>query len=507
MASDKIVRVPIALLGIAGFVIGLVASYWVAGFFGFSPALMWSVLVILFVVGVFFLEHPKLYLYFVFFYHAVSFNGLFFGCLYVPIPFIGILDEALLAVPMAIIVMKAIHRQLPRGATFFPLLYLGLALLSWKVNHVPTLNFIRVTLSYGKFYIFWFYARAIGPWSPREKKLWFIMLLALAFLQLPFNVVWQKGLSIRLTADDSRGSIGSAHIVGYMSVIALFLLGGWLFSLKPPVPRKRVALALFMALLIAYDLIFLTDTKHVLLMVPLAAAPMFLFPRIGIRNRVLFGLAMLVFLVASWVYLSFATKSWENRPAMVMHSMKYSGKGAVFRTITRDLAGEVPLLGLLGAGPGNFCSTVGTYSMRPLANKYVLPYVLTAFRSRGQAAETSVIGSAMSSLYTLWGEFGPISMAFYFWFWFAAMRHLWRLCLQDPGFSFETGQRLGIIGGVITVFLVGMLIETFNLSMLMLPLWSLVGIHWVSGPEAPTQRKEDELALQVGSSFRMPFRF
>mgnify|MGYP003588117279 CR=1 FL=1 len=504
MASDKIVRVPIAALGVAGFVIGLVVSYWVAGLFGFSPAIMWSVLVILFVVGVFFLDHPKLFLYLIFVYHATSFNGTFFGRWHFNIPFIGILDEALLAVPIAILIMKAIHRQLPRGATWFPVIYLFLAVLSWRINHVPTMNFVRVTLSYSKFYIFWFFARAIGPWSIREKRAWLIILVVLAFVQFPMNCLWQGGLTVSIHADNSVGTIGGAHLIGYISTFALFMIAGWMLSLKAPLPGRRVALAAALSVMIAYDLIFLTDTKHVLLMVPLAALPFFFFPRFPTRSRALMIAAMGLFVLFSGIYLSQATRNWGGRVSMVYQSMKYSGKGAVFRAITGTLREEVPAFGLLGAGPGNFCSTVGTYSMRPLANKYVLPYLIRSFRSGGTATESSIVGGPMSSLYTLWGEFGPFTTLAYFWFWFFALRHLWRESLRTPGFPFETGQRLAVTGCVIVVFLVGMLSETFNIGILMLPLWSLVGIYWDGGGRA--EREADEPPPE-GMNYRMPFRF
>ncbi|MBU1695123.1 MAG: hypothetical protein KKC51_14330, partial [Verrucomicrobia bacterium] len=210
MARDTTLRIPLAVLIVAGFVIGLIVSIWVSGMFGFLPPLLWASVVLLILAGIYFLEHPKQFLMVMFLYYGFLANGLLLGFYPLPIPMVGILDEAILAVPLAIIVMKAVHRQLPRGATIFPVVYIGLALLSIWVNNAPHTGALRVTLTYGKFYIFWYFARAIGPWSALEKRRWFVVLMLFVLLQFGFNVFWQKGLTPRMSVDSSIGTVGSA---------------------------------------------------------------------------------------------------------------------------------------------------------------------------------------------------------------------------------------------------------------------------------------------------------
>lgn len=506
MPRDPSIRIPLAAMGIAVFLIGLLGSFWLAGLFGFSPAILWSALVLLFLSGVYFLERPKFFLILMFLYYAFFVNGVFCGYYVIPIPFIRLLDEAILAVPLLIIAMRAIQRQLPRGATSFPLLYLALAGLSYLVNDVPPLNTVRVTLSYGKFFIFWYFARVIGPWSPREKRIWFVLLVSYALLQVPFNFIWQRNVVVTTHPDDSIGTIGSAHMVGYISTITLFLIAGWLVSLKSPVPRLRVLAVLGAALLIGYNLIFLTDTKHVLFIVPLAALPFLLYPRFNLRVRVGFASAMVVFAAASWLYLSVATSAQQYRPRDMIRTVQLSGRGTVFRVITRVLPGEVPFF-ILGAGPGNFTSTVALHSFRPLSQKYILPYIINLFRSRGFAPEASVLGGVMSSLYTLWGEFGPITMVAYYLFWGYVIRHLWRRCLAAGRKDFDNGQRIALVSSLITMTLVSVIMEIFYMGILMLPLWTLAGVYWdlEEKPGSPPAARVPPLPQQRGRMLPVDF--
>ncbi|MBU1694364.1 MAG: hypothetical protein KKC51_10430, partial [Verrucomicrobia bacterium] len=458
--------------------------------------LLWASVVLLILAGIYFLEHPKQFLMVMFLYYGFMANGLLLGFYSLPIPMVGILDEAILAVPMAIIVMKAVHRQLPRHATIFPVVYVALAVLSAWVNHAPNVGALRVILTYGKFYIFWYFARAIGPWSAREKRMWFVVLMLFVLLQFGFNVFWQKGLTPRMSVDSSIGTVGSAHYVGYLATVALFLLAGWLASMPSPRPKRLVALALGIALLNGYNLIFMTDTKHVLFFMPFAALPFLFYPRYPAPVRMALGVGGAVFLIASWIYFALFTSLLEFRPSAIWRSIKYSGKGEVFRTLVYRLPEDIPVY-LLGAGPGNFCSSVGLFSFRPLSNKYVLPYVITAFRSRGLRAEASIAGRAQSSLYTLWGEFGPINAIAYLLFWLYAMRHLWRVSVRAPPRDFDAGQRLAIIASLITFLIVGLLTEVSYIGLLMLPLWSLAGMYWDEAGVAAVPAEPANLPARV----------
>jgi hypothetical protein len=461
-----------------GFAVGLIGSFWLAGLFGFSPPIVWSALVLLFLIGVLFLERPKLFLFILFGYHTFFFNGRLFGVFDWGIPFAGMLDEAILAAPLAMIVMKGIHRQLPKSGSIFPAVYLILAALSFVVNDGPILNAMKTTLSYGKFYLFWYFARAIGPWSDKEKRLWMWLIVAMAFIQFPANVAWQRHIIAVRHPDYSIGTLGNAHLVGYFSVIALFMIAGWLLSWRGRSVAGLIAV-LVMSVIIGYNLIFLTDTKHVLFVVPLAALPVLMFPAIKGGKKTAFVLFTGVFVAASWIYLSSVLEtSWRDLSYRVVNSVKYSGKGSMFRTITRELPHEVPVAAIFGAGPGNFCSATALHSFRPLTNKYVLPYVLRALKSGGSAADSSVVGSPMTSFYTLIGEFGPLVCLAYCWFWFKVVRRLLRLAIRDRTFTFEAGQRLAVVSGLICVFLTGWLVEIYHIGILILPLWTMAGIYW-----------------------------
>jgi len=115
MRANAPVMLPIGAMAIVVFVVGLVVSFWVADIFQLPPALFWATVVVAVSLGVFFLEHPKLYLFIVFLYLAFLYNGFLFGAFPLGIPLARFIDELWLAVPIAIIVMRAVNRR-----RFFP---------------------------------------------------------------------------------------------------------------------------------------------------------------------------------------------------------------------------------------------------------------------------------------------------------------------------------------------------------------------------------------------------
>jgi hypothetical protein len=486
MAGDSY-RLPIALLVFVGFLVGLIASFWFAGMFGVAPSLLWPSVVLAFLGGIFFLQHPKLYLAFTFAYYGFFLNGVLFGVYYVPFPMARIFDELLLAIPLAIIVMKSINRSLPRGATMFPFFYISLAILSYKVNHVPLIDAFRITLSFFKFYIYWYFARAIGPWSQKEKKRWFVALVAFAAFQFVMDIIWQRNIVPTTHPDNSVGSVGNAHFVGYLSSFALFYMAGWFLARQKPYRLSGTILACGTVLILAYNLIFMTDTKHALIFLPVAGLPFLFYRGLGPRTRFAIVAVASVFMLASWLYIT--TNPFSQRIGVIEYgkAIARSGKGFVFHVTFQVLPREVPFYPL-GAGPGNFCSTAAVYAFRPLAVKYVVPFIITAMRSRGAAAEASVLGSPSSALLVLFGEFGLLSALAYIGFWLWVARTLWRRGVKTHPATFDSGQALALSGCVIFMLLLGSLSEMFAYGIIMMPVWTLIGMHW--DQPAPAKKVE-----------------
>ena len=473
--QDMMYRPPVAAIVLAGFIAGFVLSFGPADMLGRPPMLLFPAFTIAFSIGVLFLAKPKLYVVALFLYYGFYYNGVLIGKINLPIPYVQLLDELFLAIPVAVICMTLIGHEAPKHATLFPALYLLLAFLSFKVNAAPTVPALRITLAYFKFYIYWYFMRCIA-WSDKERKIWIYGFAGFVLIQFLINIYWHRGITMYYP-DAGQGTIGDQHIVGYLSAFALFFMGANFIANRSR-SVLRTVIGGGVTLLIAYNLIFLTDTKHVLFLMPIAALPFLtLFPRLNVKQRVFAVFASIAFVTSSYVYLNMTDALGRHTPSDYVSFMRYSGKGQVFHAIKDQLPREITTP-LLGAGPGNFCSSVGVRSFRPLANKYVLPHVIRSIKSRGGAAESSVIGSPETSFFTLWGEFGILNMITYYAFWGFVMFSLWKSALGEKVLTVVAAQRLALVSCLILNLCIGLLRETFTIGVLMVPIWALVGMFW-----------------------------
>lgn len=484
-------QIPIGFLAIAGFLVGLVATFWVAGLFGFPAPLFWAAIVTAFILGVFLLQKPKVFLVFAFVYYYTFLNGMLFGTIRVPIPFARLLDEFILAVPLAYLVMRSINRSLPRQATWFPFFYLVIALVSYKANDVPTLNWVRAVLSLSKFYIYWYFARALGPWSLAEKKRWFWGVFLFALAQFVMNVIWQRNIVVTIHPDYSVGTMGNAHLVGYVSAGAIFYTLAWFLTAGKTASRASRWGVLCGVVLISYNFIFLTDTKHALVTLPIVGLPFLLHRGIPMRYRMAVVLAAMVFLVFSGWYIVYGPYTMQASVADYFKILRWSGKGYLYRTILTQIPRENPTAFFIGVGPGNFCSTAGVYGFRPLAVKYVLPFIVQGLRSGGASAEASVLGSPTASFLVLLGEFGWVGTIIYYAFWIWVAKRFFGLSQRSVRLDWDTGQRLALVCNIAFVLVQSFLTDLMGYGQIVLPMWTLAAMYWdvstdgASGGEAP----------------------
>ena len=476
-------EIPISVLAIAGFLVGLVVMFWVSGLFGFPAPLFWAAIVTAFVLGVFLLQRPRVFLVVALIYYGTFLNGMLFGSIYVPIPFARLLDEFLLAVPLAYLVMRSINRSLPRQATLFPLFYIVLSVISFKANEVPKLPWFRTVLSFAKFYIYWYFARSLGPWSYKEKQRWFWGIFLFAIVQFIMNVIWQRGLTLRLHPDYSIGTLGSAHLVGYVSAGAIFYTLGWFLTEgKRGSSGKRLLVLLGLGLIV-YNFIFLTDTKHGLVTFPLVILP-FLFHRsTPPRYRLAVVLGLIVFLVFSGWYIVYGPYTMRASVADYFMILRWSGKGYLYRVILTEIPRSNPLALLIGVGPGNFCSTAGVYGFRPLAVQHVVPFIIQGVRSGGASAEASVLGSPTASFLVLLGEFGWLGTILYYTFWIWVAWRFWKLSGRSSYLDWDTGQRLALVSNLGFVIIQSFLSDLMVYGQIVLPIWTLVAVYWDSGAD------------------------
>jgi len=481
----------IGWLAVAGFTIGLTGMFFISGMFGISAPLGWAALVIIFTVGALLLDRPKLLLLFMMFYFMLMPSNRLFGLIALPLP--TFIDELFFLPFIAVIVMNWIqHRQL-KEATIFPLVFCLIAALSWYVNGKSSIfTTVQVTLIMLKSYILWYFCRLTCTFeNSRQLNRWVWAYIIYAAGQYLYNILWQQGLWPKFHPDRSGGvfgpNYGGAHLVGYISAFALFLLAGWWVSQAAHASRRQRGWALFLILLIGYDLVFMTDTKHALILFPLVFLPLLLYPKFPMRLRMGLMMGGLLFGLVSTVYLQMAGGNQGIR--YYLKTAQDSPKGDMFYAVTSDFSHLVPYP-LLGAGPGRFSSSKAVAARVPLARRYVIPYQdesrrMSYFGQSGSLLTSSVLGSVSTDFFTLMGEFGWLgALTFYIFITWVVYR-LFQKALALPLECLESGIFIGLACCLIFLMMTTFIVPTSTIPVLVFPLWMMIGRMWDMQAEKP----------------------
>ena len=476
----------IGWLTVAGFAVGLTVMFFISGMLGVPAPLGWAALVILFTLGALLLDRPRLLLIVMVFYFALMPMNRVLGLVGIPLP--DFLDELFFLPPLAVIAMNWIQRRQVKQATMFPLAFCLLAGVSWFVNGKPSLfTAVQVSLIVLKPYILWYYCRLTCTFEDmRQLSRWIWAYIIYAAVQFFYNVLWQGGPWVRTHPDSSGGVFGpervygGAHLVGYISVFALFLLAGWWVSRgRTATPRRRFWAGLC-ALIIAYDLVFMTDTKHALLIMPLAFLPFLFHPGFSARLRTGLLFAGAAFMFASVVYLNMAVGKLGLSQQLRM--FRDSPKGEILYAVTADFTYLVPYP-LLGAGPGRFTSPQASDARTPLARRYIIPYQdqqrrMAYFGRGGDVAQSSIVGIVSTDFFKLMGDFGWIDTALYYSFllWIAGI--LFKKSLEWPSNHLISGLFLGLSCSMIFLTCVTLLVGVMTIPVVAFPLWIFIGRMW-----------------------------
>lgn len=492
----------IGWLSVLAFGIGLGVMYFLEGFIGIPAPIAWAGIVVLVTVGTLLLNRPKWLLWTMIGYFMLLPGNRLLGIIQLPLP--GFLDELMFIPMVAVIVMYGIEGKLVRGGGWFPLVFGMVIILSWYVNgRSYTFPAIRVALVLFKPFIVWYYCRLIRPMRTLEqtrKFIWFYILFAA--IQYPFNVLWagspfpQHGdAADRCTGLFGPGTVG-AHVIGYVSLCALFMAAGWVMGggFKRLRGREK-AWAVLVFFTVAYDMVFMTGTRHALLMAPVAFLPFLLHPRLPMRMRgalVSIGLLVAVMAVA---YLSNDRVRWHR----AWENFVNSPKGEMYRAVTKDFHFLVHYP-LLGAGPAKFASDQARDVRAPLTRRYILPYYDEARRlgyygRKGTTIISSMMGSTNADCLAVTSETGWLGAGCYYLFYGLIVWGFWRRSLQTGNAEFS-GQLTALASCLLFCVMLTFIYHSFNLPMLSYPLWILAGTLW--------DAKDDELEAKAPARAELP---
>ena len=489
-------------LAVSGYLVGLGVMFFVAPMVGLPPPIVWAFLVAVFCAGVALLGQPRALLAVMMFYFLLMPGNRVLGLLPVPLP--GFIDELLFVPIIAVIVMQVIQGHTVKGGNWFPLLFGIVAVLSWYVNGKPSpFTTVKILLVNLKFFIIWYFCRlTLSFKDSKEAFRWCWLYILFAALQFPYNVLWQRGIWLRGNPDWSGGVFGpmakAAHAIGYLSMIALFLLVGWSVTQIRKCSTGRKTVIFFLAAMILYNLVFMTDTKHVLLLGPVACCTLVFLPGLSVRFKSRIVLLAVFVLLAGNVYVQVTGSMkgyWD-----VLQRFGTTPKGQMFKAVTVDF-GRLVAYPFLGAGPGRFASAEAIENRAPLARRYITPYYdearrLEYYGRRGTTVISSVSGSVNTDFFFITSEFGWAGEAVYFVFWAYCALSLFAKGIRCRGKNEAWGMCLALSLSLVLFMMLQLLTSISTVACLTFPIWMLVGRIW----DMPLAEKNARLPLPAGEA-------
>lgn len=485
-------------LVIGGYAVGLGAMYLVAGMFGIPAPIGWSILTFILCAGIALLDRPKVLMATMMFYFLLMPGNRLLGLLGLPLP--SFLDELFFIPFIAVIVMSWIQRGDMPGGIWFPMAFMGVAALSWYVNGKPApTTAVQVTLVMLKFFIIWYFCRLSCPFDDiAHFWKWGELYIYYAAAQFLYNCLWQRAPWPTIHPDHSGGvfgpeGAGGAHIVGYISVLALFLLGAWWIGVGRNASKRKRRWMLFLGAVITYDLVFMTDTKHALLLMPLAFLPVLFHHSISSRLRLSLLAGGTVVALCAMLYLGVFTGQFDSLRYLTI--MKHSPKGDAYTAVTTDFPYLVPYP-ILGAAPGRFFSPQAIRNNAPLARRYVIPYQDEVHRGaimhdKGSRTGGSMLAWPQSDFLTLMGEFGWLGTAVYVGFIVVIVVGLRKKASRAIHHPECSAVCLVLASGVLLLAMTMIISTPGTAGCLMFPWWMLIGRVW-DMPVAPPGEEEAE---------------
>ena len=484
-------------LVVAGYGVGLVLMFFVGGIVGLPAAIIWPFFVAVFCAGVALLGRPRTLLNCMMFYFLLMPGNRLFGLIPIPLP--GFVDELFFLPIVAVIVMnlvQPVRAAQVKGGLWFAPLFLLVAAISWYVNGKPS-PFItaRATLIMLKPFLLWYYCRLTSPFEDeKEIRFWIRFLLLYAAVQFFYNCIWQGGPWPRIHPDYSGGMFGmqSAHLIGYLSIYAIFGYVAWRFTSGAHESRwTRLVYGLAMVIVV-YDLIFMTDTKHGLVMIPFAAVPFLIHPKIPLRMRQTMWVFMGILLLLSAFYIQMFFHGGLNRivSSVRKQMLVNSPKADVYKAVTLDFHKLVPYP-LFGAGPGRCGSQLSVDNQTPLARRYILPIMNERRRYFMTAGKANYGGGTQlrwpqSDLLTLLGEYGWLGAGLYAVFFGWVIVQLYRKSFRVGTHNLYFGATLASAATLIFLGMLMVIITPLTWPITSYVLWAFAGRLWEYQPDPET---------------------
>ena len=470
-------------IAIGSYLLGLVAMYFLLGMFGIPAPLGWAAIVIMFSFGILLLDRPKLLLNSLMFFWWFLPSNRLFGLLPLPLP--GFLDELFFIPLVAVIVMHWIQSGPRKDELWYPFVFALIAGLSWYLNGkgYPFPSF-RATIVTLKPFILFYYCMITCPFeSDRELRRWLVLIVIFSAIQFPYNCLWQGAPWPRIHPDVSGGMFGPhhAHRCGYINIIALLLSAGWWLADSKHMTKSRKFFFLLVTLITLYNLVFMTDTKHGLLMAMVAFFPFLLHRRLPFKLKRNMFIAGLAFCILSIFYLVYSSHISTNI-RRYWNTFVDSPKGDYYRAVTKDF-NYLVRFPFFGAGPGRFGSDVSIDLRTPLARRFIISFLDERRRYLLSGGQTAFGGGTQlrypeADFLTSMGEYGWLGAFVQYLFYASILIALWNKAKEQDRSPLAAFTMLGLLSTLFFLVELTFVVKPSTLPQVTYPVWILIGRLW-----------------------------
>lgn len=322
-------------------------------------------------------------------------------------------------------------------------LFVYLASLLW--NHNGYFNGLRFFLSYGRPFVVFAYVYSF--FSGKDMRVFLKGIVVLIFVQLFLNTLWMSNLipHYRNYLDKSTGTFETCATTAYFFCMVLLVIVA-LFANAKNARWKVLFGGLFIISIIQ---IFFTFTNHSYFLFAISLSG---FAVIAAKKyaKALFApqivIGALLFLTLFFSFEEFirdktnssalgVTASVFTKEALYTRIERLKYESLKYRLFDMTFSGQIPEVGMLGAGPGILFSTVAYRSVTPLVMKYVGTYFFSLDASAREAS--SVTGHPYSAVLAITGDLGFLGLFFYGLFYVSISIHLLRFIKSRKYFETE----------------------------------------------------------------------
>ena len=366
----------------------------------------------------------------------------------------------------------------------FALLFLAGA--STLLNRAAYKGAFSFLLTYLGFFATFYVAYDALRDRPRAARWIWRIVVGFLLVQLVANLGWLAGLNPlpnwRLgTLDFAIGLCGNSVYLAHLAVLVAFFAfslfrhsGGaprrWRFLIVVPIAAVQLVLAYANHAFIvagALLLIYVTLATHRLryLLSSLAVCAV-LF--VGLQSLDAAGL------LSDNPIRRLSGDNLRSR----WQSMVYGPKGEIARNVFLIAPREIPCFMLVGAGPGNFGSSVAQESHPPLAAKYI-NYIRETWSGRRSLFGSSILQHYITGVLAIYSELGPLGALLFFGFHlYALFRVLRRLHRNAYPLVFQRALAEVFVLAMCQYLVMNLLTDLLNADIWQAPLWIVAAVVW-----------------------------